>query len=240
MTGTLIYLAALAFLPALTQGQQSACATLGVNCSHPTIQQTPSNSGGHSNEPRYSPPPTRRDYADDANDTGYHYLSQYWHSGSQQDYQQAEDNLQVALSYIPGYAPAEYNLCQLYGRAEVYADAIYACQIAAASSRQFRKSKEMKKWLLEDHIPWLILKSHEKAYNDLVKKYDADCGTGEAAGQLGNGIAATIEPEKGLPVDLRADTMAMVHKCQAAATNLTVQATSLNNEIDVWNKKQSD
>jgi hypothetical protein len=236
MKHTLLFLAVLMVVPAFAHGQ-SACAQLGVNCSHPSVQQVPSSSNNNYHES--PPPPTKRDHADDYLDYGYNSLRKYWRSGSLSDYQTAEDNFQEGLTYIPGYAPIEYGLCELEGRAENFDDAIYTCQIAAQNSRQFAKGRAMKKWLLETRIPWLTLKSHEKAYNNLVKKFDADCGAGDAANTLGNGIAAIIAPEQGATVDLRGpDLMTTVRRCQEEAKTLQVTATNLNHEITDWNAKK--
>ncbi|HEY2393096.1 MAG TPA: tetratricopeptide repeat protein [Candidatus Angelobacter sp.] len=213
---------------------QSACAQLGVNCSHPNIQQTQPSSRP---TPHYQPPPDNSDHASSATDAGYAAYRRYWSSGSQADFSEAYQQFQNAFANIPQYGPAELGLCQLYERSGDYVKAIAACQIATESHR-FAHGRDVKKWLLKEKIPFLTIDLHQEIYKGIVAEYDRKCGGGETANQFNSGIVAA-ESEQGLTVDLRANTSQTVADCSKAAGDIVLRASTLNNEIDAWNARHT-
>ena len=211
---------------------QSACAQLGVNCSHPNIQQTQPSSRP---TPHYQPQPDNNDHASSATDAGYAAYRRYWSSGSQADFNEAYQQFQNAFANIPQYGPAELGLCRLYERSGDYGKAIAACQIATESHR-FAHGRDVKKWLLKEMIPFLTIDLHQEEYKGAVAEYDRKCGGGETANQFNNGIVAA-ESEQGLAVDLRANASQTVADCSKAAGDIVVRASALNNEIAAWNAR---
>ena len=213
---------------------QSACAQLGVNCSHPNVQQTQPSSRP---TPHYQPPPDSNDSASSATDAGYAAYRRYWSSGSQTDFNEAYQQFQNAFANIPQYGPAELGLCLLFERSGDYGKAIAACQIATESHR-FAHGRDVKKWLLKEMIPFLVIDLHQEEYKGVVAEYDRKCGGGETANQFNNGIVAA-ESEQGLVVDLRANASQTVADCSKAAGDILVRASALNNEIAAWNARHT-
>jgi tetratricopeptide (TPR) repeat protein len=118
---------------------QSACATLGVNCSHPNVQQRPNtntsgntrNSGsgnigsssGNTVEAAYD---AARSYLTNGND----HLDRFVESHTLSDYIYAEQAYLRAIANVRDFGPAEAGLCRLYEENKEYEKAIAACNVA--------------------------------------------------------------------------------------------------------------
>lgn len=219
----------------------SAQFASGTSFTLPPPPPTPTSScfgcggSGGGNTQRSAAEPTRRDFAGPELDTGDASLSAYENSHSLSDFYEAETHLKAALSYINKWGPAEKSLCELYGDAEKYEIALVACQIAAEHTSDFKNGRIVKKWLVTEHIPWLVLRIHSKAYEAGVAAYNSNCGS-SAEASLNNGITV-LESGGADVVDLRADSGAQVEKCKATLVALMAQSKSLNDEVAAWNKQ---
>lgn len=185
--------------------------------------------------PRPAPPPTKRDLADPEIDAGQTAESVYETSKSPSDYNTAEWHLKQALAYIPGWGPAEESLCELYIASEEYGKALAACQIAAGRTNEFKGPRVVKKWLDTNRIPWLVMKMHEKDYNDGVAAYRRECGS-SGNENLNNGITALENGGPGV-VDMSANSDAQVARCKQTRMTLFAQNKALTDEVAAWKKQ---
>ncbi len=144
---TMLLTLVLTALPVIAYGQ-SACAQLGVNCSHPTIQQT---------QPSSRPSPTTSPQQPAMTMLQRPRTQAMLRIGGtgradQAHFSEAYQQFQNAFANIAQYGPAELGLCRLYERSGAYGNAITACRIATESHR-FAHGRAVKKWLENEMIP---------------------------------------------------------------------------------------
>ena len=243
LTASLLCLVTFAYPPA-----SSAQFAAGTNFTLPPPPPTPTSScygcgggggnrggGGNQSRPAPAPAPTKRDFADPEFDAGQVSLDAYETSHSYSDFVTAEAHFKNALYYLPSWGVAHERLCELYGYAERYNDALAQCQVALRHTGDFKNGRAVKKWLESDHIPWLLLKIHSKDYESGVATYKSQCGS-SANANLNNGITILESGSADNVVDMRADSGAQVEKCKTTITALFAQSKSLNEEVAAWNK----
>jgi hypothetical protein len=207
-------------IPPFAMGQ-GACAELGVNCSHSTTQQRPSDDGN--NRSSSGSRAERESAADSYTDAGYDHMKL---AASPAHFFAAENSFRAALENVTDYGPAELGLCQLYGHhAERYEEALAACKIASRS-RGFAHGRQTRKWITGTLMVELNLNRRLKAHAAGVQEWNKIC------------VLTTDRSQNGSTVDPSANSSQFLAACATWTKNLDAELAKLNIEVSAYNAKQ--
>lgn len=226
--------------PVIARGQ-SACAQLGVNCTHPTTPQRPPGDNNKRGGSVYEPQLSNKDQAWNLTAEGGTAAWHYSQSGSLSDYQASYNLLMQALAKQPNYGAAEFQLCRLYWYAKKWSDALTACNASIQHGAGGKEYPQIKVKFVKSEIPYLQLMHHRQEHDTAVAKYSAACGSGGVATQFSSAFGITTgESEQGLPVDLSASVMQTVASCQQQAAALAVDAQAIDHEYAAYQKTEKE
>ena len=113
-----------------------------------------------------------------------------------------------------------------------------ACNASIQHGAGGKEYPHMKVKDVRKKIPYLQLMAHRQEHDTGVAKYNADCGSGNIAGQFSSAFGITTgESAQGLPVDLSASVMQNIGSCQRQAAALAIDSQAIDHDGNIRRKK---